>query len=112
MGFTVFLALCILGCDVLIFFLFQWTLGERRRTRRRRNSKMRLASGLESDLIHISVQHDNRASSQKVLPCPKHPRRVRASALRHPARLSPAMELSAHRRRVAAFSSIGTVPTA
>jgi hypothetical protein len=28
---TVFLAICILGCDALLYFLFQWTYGERRR---------------------------------------------------------------------------------
>jgi hypothetical protein len=27
----VFLAICILGCDALLYFLFQWTYGEKRR---------------------------------------------------------------------------------
>jgi|SRR5580658_3801619 hypothetical protein len=31
MSATLFLAFCILGCDFLLFFLFQWTYGERRR---------------------------------------------------------------------------------
>jgi len=26
----VFLAICILGCDALLYFLFQWTYGEKR----------------------------------------------------------------------------------
>jgi hypothetical protein len=38
---TVFLAICILGCDFLLYFLYQWTYGERRRglSRRRRARK-------------------------------------------------------------------------
>jgi hypothetical protein len=31
MSATLFLALCILGCDFLLYALFQWTYGERRR---------------------------------------------------------------------------------
>jgi hypothetical protein len=31
MSATLFLALCILGCDFLLYFLFQWTYGEKRR---------------------------------------------------------------------------------
>jgi hypothetical protein len=34
---TVFLAICILGCDFLLYFLYQWTYGERRRGRARRS---------------------------------------------------------------------------
>jgi hypothetical protein len=36
MSATVFLAICILGCDVLLYFLFQWTYGEKRRGLARR----------------------------------------------------------------------------
>jgi hypothetical protein len=31
MSATLFLAFCILGCDFLLYVLFQWTYGERRR---------------------------------------------------------------------------------
>jgi hypothetical protein len=31
MSATVFLAFCILGCDLLLYFLYQWTYGEKRR---------------------------------------------------------------------------------
>ena len=31
MSATLFLALCILGCDFLLYVLFEWTYGERRR---------------------------------------------------------------------------------
>jgi hypothetical protein len=36
MSATIFLALCILGCDVLLYFLFQWSYGEKRRGLARR----------------------------------------------------------------------------
>jgi hypothetical protein len=38
MSATLFLAFCILGCDFLLYFLFQWTYGERRRGLTRRSS--------------------------------------------------------------------------
>lgn len=41
MSATVFLAICILGCDFLLYFLFQWTYGERRRGLARRSSSHR-----------------------------------------------------------------------
>jgi hypothetical protein len=36
MSFTVFLAICILGCDFLLYFLFQLVYGEKRRKVSRR----------------------------------------------------------------------------
>jgi hypothetical protein len=38
MSATLFLAICILGCDFLLYILFQWTYGERRRGLARRSS--------------------------------------------------------------------------
>lgn len=39
MSATVFLAICILGCDFLLYFLYQWTYGERRRGLSRRSAR-------------------------------------------------------------------------
>jgi hypothetical protein len=36
MSLNVFLAFCILGCDFLIYFLFQWVYGEKHRKHARR----------------------------------------------------------------------------
>jgi len=36
MSSTLFLAFCILGCDLLLYILFQWTYGEKRRGLARR----------------------------------------------------------------------------
>lgn len=35
MSLTIFLAICILGCDVLIYFLYEWAFGESKRIRKR-----------------------------------------------------------------------------
>ncbi len=36
MSITVFLAICILGCDLLLYVLFQWIYGEKHRRHARR----------------------------------------------------------------------------
>jgi hypothetical protein len=39
MSLTIFLAICILGIDVLIYFLYEWAFGESERIRKRRASR-------------------------------------------------------------------------
>src|SRR5579863_1787337 len=41
MSATLFLAFCILGCDFLLYFLFQWIYGEKRRGLSRRSAAPR-----------------------------------------------------------------------
>jgi hypothetical protein len=41
MSATLFLAFCILGCDFLLYFLYQWTYGERRRGLSRRSTPLK-----------------------------------------------------------------------
>jgi hypothetical protein len=41
MSITVFLAFCILGCDFLLYILFQWVYGEKRRKHARRAAARR-----------------------------------------------------------------------
>jgi hypothetical protein len=43
MSATLFLAFCILGCDFLLYVLFQWTYGERRRGFSRRSKARKTA---------------------------------------------------------------------
>jgi len=38
MSLTVFLGFCILGCDCLLYILFQWIYGEKHRNRSRRSA--------------------------------------------------------------------------
>jgi hypothetical protein len=41
MSLTVFLAICILSCDFLLYVLFQWIYGEKHRNHRRRSAARR-----------------------------------------------------------------------
>jgi len=41
MSATIFLAICILGCDFLLYVLYQWNYGERRRGLSRRPRALR-----------------------------------------------------------------------
>ena len=43
MSATLFLVFCILGCDFLLYVLFQWTYGERRRGLSRRSKAPKTA---------------------------------------------------------------------
>jgi hypothetical protein len=44
MSITMFLALCILGCDFMLYVLFQWIYGEKHRNRARRLATRRQKS--------------------------------------------------------------------
>ena len=46
MSFTVFLALCVVGCDLLIYYLYEWAFGERGRTRMRKAAARQRAEAL------------------------------------------------------------------
>jgi hypothetical protein len=50
MSLTVFLAICILGCDLLLYILFQWIYGEKRRERSRRLASRRKTGRIIADL--------------------------------------------------------------
>jgi len=41
MSLTMFLAFCILGCDFLLYALFQWIYGEKHRNHARRSAARR-----------------------------------------------------------------------
>jgi hypothetical protein len=50
MPFTVFVALCVLGCDLLLYIFFQWIYGEKYRARTRRLAVRRKRGPILSDL--------------------------------------------------------------
>jgi hypothetical protein len=58
MSLTIFLAICILGIDVLIYFLYEWAFGESERIRKRRNSRFAVNAGqpLDAHQIHQSSE--------------------------------------------------------
>ena len=49
MSITVFLAFCILGCDFLLYALYQWIYGEKHRNRPRRSASRRHGRRIPSD---------------------------------------------------------------
>ena len=102
MPVTLFMAVCILGCDVLIYFLFQWTLGEKGHTKRRRGSKRRLAAGQESELFVVRGSKGSAPSLPKVLEYRKSEARKRALPNHNGESSVHMMEEMAYRRRVAA----------
>jgi len=68
MSLTVFLAFCILGCDFLLYALFQWIYGEKHRDHNRRvaarREKRRTLSG-------------QQVEDPRVLSFPQHPMQQR-----------------------------------
>jgi hypothetical protein len=59
MSLTVFLAICILGCDLLLYILFQWIYGEKRRERSRRLAARRKKGPVLADLeARSSAPHE------------------------------------------------------
>ena len=81
MTFWVFAAICILGCDLLIYFLFHSTLGESgHRKRRRGGHKQRLSHGQETELLLVRGPSQNRAERSQAMPCRKTPAPTRLPA--------------------------------
>jgi len=106
MTLTVFMAICILGCDVLIYFLFQWTLGEKGRTRRRRGgAKRRLASGQETELFVVPAPRSIPARRARVLQYRNNGLKKPSLPVRDSEQSSHIDEATAYRRRAAAFAS-------
>jgi len=106
MPLTLFMAICILGCDLLIYFLFQWTLGEKGRTRKRRcGAKRRLASGQQMGLFVVHKSRQIPAKRAQVLQYARHLQR-KASPLPCDSEQSrPMDEETVYRRRAAAFAA-------
>ena len=106
MQLTLFMTIGILGCDVLIYFLFQWTLGEKRRTRKRRcGAKRRIVSGQESQLFVVAAQDVVPAQRATVLPSTKREPRKPSLPECAPVGSRPIDEETAYRLRAAAFAS-------
>src|ERR1700723_2944482 len=67
MSATLFLALCIVGCDFLLYFLYQWTYGERRRgLSRRARSRKTAMNQPDARPFLISSRRSATRSTQRV----------------------------------------------
>ena len=102
MSLTIFLALGILGCDVLIYFLYEWAFGESKRIR-----KQRAAAHLWSDTGvgrdgYLSLAEARRAATPSVIEMDR--RRGRTLAAR--VRPNPHDETLVYRRVAASFAQL------
>jgi|SRR5215469_10815312 len=101
MTLKLFLAICILGLDVLIYVLFHWTLGEKGRTSRRRpKANRRLETGRKTDPVALPADRQVGQKRAKILHYPN-----RATIKQAEPNENWVTEEVAHRRRVRAFGS-------
>jgi hypothetical protein len=63
MSLTVFIAICVLGLDFMIFVLFQWLYGEKNRNWFRRSSARRQTTHSQTPLYYVS----SRGNSQRTV---------------------------------------------
>ena len=63
MSLTVFIAICVLGLDFMIFVLFQWLYGEKNRNRFCRSAARRHAAHSQTPLYYVS----SRGNSQRTV---------------------------------------------
>jgi hypothetical protein len=66
MTLTVFLAICILGCDLLIYFLYEWAFGESKRLRRRRSQPRIVVNSTETAMCRESRMSEKRSPVARV----------------------------------------------
>jgi hypothetical protein len=66
MSLTFFVTLCVLGCDFLIYFLYQWALGERRRTLMRKAVSRQRAEALVNRQPRPMVAAEGSAAARPV----------------------------------------------
>ena len=104
MTFTLFATICILGCDLLIYFLFQWTLGQRAQRKRRRGRKQLLSHGKRTELLLAPGSGHNRAETTQAVPCWRPPASARLVAGDGREARDPVSEEALYRRRVAALA--------
>ena len=102
MSFTLFMTLCILGCDFLIYILYQWAFGERRRTLMRRTASRRRAEALRNPQDRPTATAQKSPATKPVMVM-ETKRRRRASTVERSNRYN---EELAHRRVAASFAEL------
>jgi hypothetical protein len=66
MSLTLFVTLCVLGCDLLIYFLYQWALGERRRTLMRKAVSRQRTEALANRQPRPTAAAESSAAARRV----------------------------------------------
>ena len=102
MSLTIFIALGILGCVVLIYFLYEWAFGESKRIRNRRAASHLWADTAAGRKGYLSRPEQRRAATPPVIVLDrKGGRPMPASALPN-----PLVESLAYRRMAASFAQL------
>ena len=102
MSFTVFMTLCVLGCDFLIYVLYQWAFGERRRTLMRRAASRRRVEALHNPQARPTATAQKSSAAKPVMVMDTKHRR-RASSVERSNRYH---EELAYRRVAASFARL------
>jgi len=68
MSFNIFIVLCVLGCDVLIYVLYQWVLGEKRRARLHREVSRQRAEAAQRTQPFLAATQNRGAGARAVIP--------------------------------------------
>jgi len=100
MSTTVFLAFCILGCDFLLYVLYQFTYGEKRRGLSRRSKAPKHAAMNQPDArpFLLASRRNSTARDQRLLSVPQRTAREDAN---DPGQFS---EVRAYRRIASSFA--------
>ena len=101
MSLTFFITLCVLGCDFLIYFLYEWALGERRRRLMRKAVSRQRAEALANRQPRPMAVAESSAAARPVAVMGAE-RRPRPDSRRIANRYSE--ELLAYRRVAASFA--------
>jgi hypothetical protein len=102
MSLTVFLAICILGCDVLIYFLYEWAFGESMRIRKRQTRSRLGATSEESGQSYVPRAKSNRVRARSVIET----NRTGANSAAASQRADRQEERLAYRRLAASFAHL------
>ena len=98
MSLMVFLAICILGVDVLIYFLYEWAFGESERIRKRHPRCRFERFPVEISATTKPRSDANRAASTVI---EMHPRKSDATSI-----CSDAQERLAYRRLATSYAPV------
>jgi hypothetical protein len=100
MSATVFLAICILGCDFLLYVLYQFTYGEKRRGLSRRSKAQKHAAMNQPDARPFLVA-SRRGATARGRQLPNIKQRISREETTDPGQVS---ELKAYRRIASSFA--------
>lgn len=101
-SFTLFITLCVPGCDFLIYVLYEWAFGERRRTLMRKAASRRRVDELQSLQPRSLSTRQNSPAAKPVIPMDAKRRRRPASS----GSLNRYNEELAYRRVAASFAQL------